>query len=116
MYENNISLPIDDPLLVTRRARHTYFFLNTRAYNVSDDSDGIRDGKITLPDELNWDLINDRGSLFVLGDRTYINSVHSQIRDMAIENGFEVQTKSLIPDLNEFEGWALVELTINKDY
>ena len=116
IYENNISLPMDDPLLVTRRARHTYFFLNTRAYNVSDDSDGIQDGKITLPDELKWDLINDRGSIFVLGDRIYINSVHSQIRDMAIENGFEIQTESLTPDLNEFEGWALVELTINKDY
>ena len=82
---------------------------------VKYDSDGIQDGKITLPDELKWDLINDRGSIFVLGDRIYINSVHSQIRDMAIENGFEIQTESLTPDLNEFEGWALVELTINKD-
>ena len=111
IYENNISIPLVDPLLLTHRSRHSYFHLNTRSYRVADDDDGELDDHITFPKELNWDLINQRGSLFVLGDSTYINSAYSQVQEMAILNGYELESNPLTPDLNEFEGWALVEFS-----
>jgi len=110
MFDNSISLPIQNQLLLTNRARHTYFLLNTRSYRVSDPSDGILDGKITFPEELNWDSIISKGSQFVLGDSTYINNAYSQVHEMAESNGYDLESKPFTPDLDEFEGWALVEL------
>jgi hypothetical protein len=110
MFDNSISLPIQNQLLLTNRARHTYFLLNTGSYRVSDSSDGILDGKITFPEELNWDSIISKGSLFVLGDSTYINNAYSKVHEMATSNGYDLGSKPFTPDLDEFEGWALVEL------
>ena len=63
---------------------------------------------------MNWDLIKKRDSLYVLGDSTYIASAYSQVQDMATSNGYKIQTKPLTPDLDEFEGWALVEMKVDK--
>ena len=115
IYENRISLPQDEPLLLTWKARHSYFFLNTRSYRAADDDDGTLDGHITFPKELNWDLIKKRDSLYVLGDSTYIASAYSQVQDMATSNGYKFETNSLTPDLEKFEGWALVELELEKN-
>ena len=114
IYENRISLPHDDPLLLTWKARHSYFLFGTRSYRVADDDDGALDGHITFPKKLNWDLIKERGSLYVLGDSTYTNSAFSQVEDMAISNGYDLESVPLTPDLDEFESWGLVELTLNK--
>jgi len=111
IFENRITLPHNDPLLLTWRARYSYFHFDTRSYRVADDDDGILDGHITFPKELNWSLIKKRGSLFVLGDSSYINSAYSQVQEMASTNGYELESNPLTPDLNEFEGWALVEFS-----
>ena len=114
IYENRISLPQDEPLLLTWKARASYFFLNTRSYRAADDDDGTLDGHITFPKGLNWDLIKKRDSLYVLGDSTYIASAYSQVQEMAASNGYKFETNSLTPDLEKFEGWALVEMKIDK--
>jgi hypothetical protein len=114
IYENRISLPQDEPLLLTWKARASYFFLNTRSYRAANDDDGTLDGHITFPKGLNWDLIKERGSLFVLGDSTYINSAYSQVQEMANSNDYKFELSPLTPDLEKFEGWALVKLSFNK--
>ena len=111
LYENKITLPKEDSLLIAANGRHLYYFFNKGSYDTTPDSEN----NIIIPKELSWDLIENGSSLCISGDTPYIRSVHSQIRDMGIENGFGIQTKSLTPDLYEFEGWGLVELTFNKD-
>ena len=112
IYENRISLPDDDPLLLTRRARHSYFHFGIGSYRVADDDDGSLDGHITFPKELNWSLIKEKGSLFVLGDSLYIKSTCSQVKQMAELNGYNLESSFITPDLDEFKGWGLVELSI----
>jgi hypothetical protein len=34
---------------------------------------------------------------------------------MATSNGYKFETNSLTPDLEKFEGWALVELELEKN-
>jgi hypothetical protein len=114
IYESKISLPHNDPLLLTLLARHSYFLFNTRSYRVADDDDGVLDGHITFPIELNWNLIKQRGSLFVLGDSSYINSAYSQVEEMAESNDYKLKVEPMTPDLDEFEGWTLVELLVSK--
>ena len=63
---------------------------------------------------LNWNLVNDHGSLFVLGDSTYIDNTFAQVSEMATSNGYTIQTKPFTPDLDEFEGWSLMELKLIK--
>jgi len=108
IYENNISLPDYNPLLLTNKAPHTYYFLNVRAFRSKLNSDGI----VRIPDELTWISVEDKGKIYVLGDRTYINSVYSQIMEMAILNGYALDLNAITPNLNEFEGWALMELSV----
>ena len=62
--------------------------------------------------ELTLDLIKDNGSLFVLGNSTYIDSTLFQVNEIAISNGYELRSTPLTPDLDEFEGWSLVELSV----
>jgi hypothetical protein len=50
-----------------------------------------------------------------MGDSTYIDSTSSQVNEMAASSGYRVERTLVTPDLNEFEGWGLVELTFNKD-
>ncbi len=71
--------------------------------------------QMKIPNELNWDLIKEKGSLFVLGDSIYIASVSPQIYEMASTNSYELESTPLTPDLDEFEGWALVEFQITED-
>ena len=115
IYENRISLPQDEPLLLTWKARHSYFFLNTRSYRAANDDDGTLDGHITFPKGLNWDLIHERGSLFVLGDSTYINSSYNQVQEMASSDGYVLKLNPITPKFDEFKGWALVEFQITED-
>ena len=86
---------------------------DTRGYRAKDYN---YDGEIDIPKNLTWDLINQRGSLFVLGDSTYINSVYSQVQEMANSNDYKFELSPLTPDLNEFEGWGLVEIEVDKFY
>tara|TARA_B100000315_G_C14188842_1_gene412383 strand:- start:138 stop:608 length:471 start_codon:yes stop_codon:yes gene_type:complete len=108
IYENNLSLPDQDPLLITDDAPHTYFLLNTRAFRSKLNSDGI----VKINPELTWSSMQNKKSIFVLGGSTYINSVYSQIDQMAISNGYKLNFDSITPDYDEFDGWALVELIL----
>ena len=110
IYEKAISIDTN-AILLTKSTRHTYFLFDTRGYRAKDYN---YDGEIDIPKNLTWDLINQRGSLFVLGDSTYINSVYSQVQEMANSNDYKFELSPLTPDLNEFEGWALVELSLSK--
>ncbi len=117
VYDHNISLP-QNALLSSYNRRHPYYFLGTRNY-LGDDSWGEILKQISAPGKfmpkLTWDLVNEHGSLFVMGDSTYIASAYSQVQDMATSNGYKIQTKPLTPDLDEFKGWALVELELEKN-
>ncbi len=110
IYENNLTLPGIDPVLITSEAPHTYFLLNTRAYRSRLNSDGI----VKINPELTWDSMQNKKSIFVLGGSTYINSVYSQIDRMSISNGYKLNFDSITPDYDEFDGWALVELIIDE--
>ncbi len=115
-YEHNISLP-ENALLSSHNRRHPYFFLGTRNHLGAESWQKVLE-EIRAPGKfmpkLTWDLVNDHGSLFVMGDSAYIDSTSSQVSEMAMSNGYLVDKKRLMPDLDEFEGWALVELTIDE--
>ena len=110
IYENNLSLPDQDSLLITNDAPHTYFLLNTRAFRSKLNSDGI----VKINPQLTWSSMQKKKSIFVLGGSTYINSVYSQIDQMAISNGYKLNFDSITPDYDEFDGWALVELILDE--
>jgi hypothetical protein len=118
VYEENISLP-ENALLSSHNRRHPYFFLDTRNY-LGDESWEIISKKISAPSkfmpELTIDLIIDNNLLFVMGDSTYIDSTFSQVNEMAASSGYRVERTLVTPDLNEFEGWGLVELTIKEGF
>ncbi len=111
IYENRITLPDDNKLLLTGKSRHPYFFLKTRSYAAHMNS---QTKQMKIPNELNWDLIKEKGSLFVLGDSTYIASAYSQVQEMATSNDYKFELSPLTPDLDEFEGWALVEFSVDE--
>jgi hypothetical protein len=110
IYEKAISIDTNS-IVVTNNHRHTYFLLDTRGYRAIDHN---YDGEIDIPKNLTWDLIEQKGSLFVLGDSTYINSAYSQVQEMANSNDYKFELSPLTPDLEKFEGWALVKLSFNK--
>jgi hypothetical protein len=114
IYEQKIVLP-DKPLLSSFRRRHPYFFLGVRNYLGNENANEIR-SQIQAPGKfmpkLNLDLINHYGSLFVLGDSTYIDSTFLQVEKMDSLNEFNVIQKPLTPNLDEFDGWSLVELSV----
>ena len=116
VYDHNISLP-QNALLSSYNRRHPYYFLGTRNY-LGDDSWGEILKQISAPGKfmpkLTWDLVNEHGSLFVMGDSTYIDSTSSQVEKLSLTNGYELELNPITPDLNEFEGWALVELSLSK--
>ena len=109
IYEQSIIIPTDDILLLTGHWRHAYFFLNTRSYGSPIIK---KNGNVKIPERLSWNLIKQKGSLFVLGDSTYINSAYSQVGKMVVSNGYELKINSITPDLDKFEGWALVKFQI----
>ena len=116
IYEQNISLP-ENALLSSYQRRHPYFILKTRNYLGNDSWEKILE-QIEAPGKfmpkLNWDLINEHGSLYVLGDSTYIDSTLSQVSEIAHVMKYTPEKNLLTPALDEFEGWGLVELTLNK--
>tara|TARA_B100002003_G_C14101199_1_gene529612 strand:+ start:233 stop:1618 length:1386 start_codon:yes stop_codon:yes gene_type:complete len=110
VYENSISLPKEDPLLVIGSGRAPYFHFNTRSYDTTPENDQIK-----IPKELKWDLIENRGFLYVIGDSTYKASVFPQINEMANSNDYILKRNSITPDLDKFEGWSIVEIAIKKN-
>ncbi len=114
VYNHKISLP-ENALLSTHRRRHPYFILGTRTYLGNDNREAIRERfeapGIFMP-ELTLDLIKDNGSLFVLGNSTYIDSTLFQVNEIAISNGYELRSTPLTPDLDEFEGWGLFNISL----
>ncbi len=118
VYNHKISLP-ENALLSSYRRRHPYFFLKTRNY-LGNDSWGKIHEQIEAPGKfmpkLNWNLINDHGSLYVMGDSTYIDSTFSQVSELARVMNYIPTKKLLTPVLDEFDGWGLVEIELDKFY
>ena len=87
IYEQNISLP-ENALLSSYNRRHPYFILGTRNYLGDDNWDSILK-QIAAPGKfmpkLTLDLIINNGSLFVLGNSTYIDSTYSQVNEIYLE-------------------------------
>jgi hypothetical protein len=117
IYDQSISLP-DNSLLSSHNRRHPYFFLETRNYLGSGSWREVLE-EIKAPGKfmprLTWDLVNEYGSLFVMGNSTYIDSTFTQVSEMSASYGYKIQTKPLTPDLDKFKGWALVEFQITED-
>tara|TARA_B100000315_G_scaffold159131_1_gene147674 strand:- start:899 stop:1525 length:627 start_codon:yes stop_codon:yes gene_type:complete len=117
VYDQETSLP-ENALLSSHNRRHPYFFLETRNY-LGDGSWQEIVNEIQAPGKfmprLTWDLVKENGSLFVIGDSAYIDSTFTQISEMVASNSYKIQTKQLTPDLEEFEGWALVEISIDNN-
>ena len=116
IYENEISIS-DEALLISRERRHPYFFLGTRTYLGADNWKIILE-KIKAPGKfipsLTLDLIKNNHSIFVLGNNEYIDSIFSDLNEIAVSNDFELEYNPITPNLKEFEGWALVELKLKK--
>tara|TARA_B100001964_G_C14127115_1_gene551071 strand:- start:629 stop:1009 length:381 start_codon:yes stop_codon:yes gene_type:complete len=114
IYDNKVSIS-NEALLSSYSTRHPYFILGVRSYLGNGSWQEIQE-KISAPGkfmpELTIELIKNNGSLYVLGNSTYIDSTFSQVNEIAISNRKEVGLNQLTPDLDEFEGWSLVELSI----
>ena len=108
VYENKISLPKNDSLLIAANGRHPYYMFKKGVYDTTPDA---KNG-IMIPPELTWDLIVDRNSLCVSGNESYVKKVNYKINNMARKNGYQIQFNSITPKFDEFEGWALVELKV----
>jgi len=54
--------------------------------------------------------------LYVMGDSTYIDSTFSQVSELARVMNYIPTKKLLTPVLDEFDGWGLVEIEVNKFY
>ena len=109
IYEENINLPNEDDLLVSLNERHPYILLNTRTYDTTVDKNT---GEIIFTKELQWPLIESKGFIYLLGDRTYIDRAFIKISKMAKSNKYKVIINKLTPELNRFKGWALVEIEL----
>ncbi len=94
LYEGDISLPAEDPLLVTDRNRHPYFFLDTRTYR----------------GDLSWELVTSRGQLFVLGDEEYIATRIDELDGLAAEHNATYSRETLTPGYSDEDGHALIRL------
>ena len=110
IYNNEILLE-PNSILITYRGRHGYILLNTSSYRSKDFN---RDGTVEISDNLSWEKIKGRRKLFVLGDKKYIKSVFSQINEVCLLKGYKLESNAITPDLDEFKGWALVELKLKK--
>jgi len=87
LHEKNISLPSEDPLLLSTFERHPYFFLNSS----------------TFQGDLTFEKILEKKGVFVLADDNYTQKKISEITSMAEKFNYSFQTRSLIPDYNENE-------------
>ena len=94
VHENKVSLPDSEPLLISEHSRHPYFFLSARTYR----------GELTL------ELISSRESLFLIGDRSFVDARLSEIGAMSAESGYSFKLRSLTPGYQDEEGHALLEL------
>ncbi len=117
IYDQSISLP-DNSLLSSHNRRHPYFFLGTRNYlgdgNWRQVLDEIQAPGKFMP-KLTWDLLNEHGSVFVIGDSSYIDSTFTQVSEISSSYGYNIETKPLTPNLDKFKGWGLVEFQIKED-
>ena len=87
LHENKISLPTNDPLLLSTFERHPYFFLNSS----------------TFQGDLTFEKILEKKEVFVLADDNYTQKKISEITFMAQKFNYSFQSRSLIPDYNENE-------------
>ena len=94
IYEEDISLPAEDPLLVTDKSRHPYFFLDTRTYR----------------GELTWELVTSRGQLFVLGDEEYVASRIDELDGLAAEHNSTYSRETLTLGYSDEDGHTLIRL------
>jgi len=108
IYENKIELSEKNSMLLTRKARHSYFLFDKRAYRISDDVDGIIDGKIPIPNSLKRDLFNNSRPLYILGDSTYISHSYNSLFSIDSISTKNLHISSVTPNLSKFSGWSLV--------
>ena len=87
LHEKNISLPSEDPLLLSTFERHSYFFLNSS----------------TFQGDLTFEKILEKKGVFILANDKYTHKKISEITSMAQKFNYSFQTRSLIPDYNENE-------------
>ena len=110
IYNEQISLQQNNSLLLTNSGRHAYFFLKSKPYRGSINDHGI----LNVPEEFSFDLVKEKKRVNVLGDSTFIANTFYYIKEMASLNGYQLESTPLTPDLDEFEGWALVEFSAEK--
>ena len=94
LHEENISLSADNPLLLTNRTRHPYFFLDTRTYR----------------GELTWNLVMSRGHVFLLGNNKYILNRIDEVDRLAAEHGAKYNMETLTPNYSDKDGHSLIRL------
>ena len=94
LYEHRISLPSEDPLLVSQHSRHPYFFLDAR----------------TFRGELTWDLISSYGEMFVLGNTEYVSERLEEIEGLAEAADVTFTRRTLTPGYQGEEGHAILQL------
>ena len=94
LYEEEITLPAEHPLLVADRNRHPYFFLDTRTYR----------------GDLTWDLVTSRGQVFVVGGAEYIATRIGEIDALAGERNATYSRETLTPTYDDEDGHALVRI------
>ena len=94
LHQQHVTLPDDEPLLISQSPRHSYFILGTRAFR----------------DELTWDVIVAQDGLFLLGDERFVSTRLVKIGDMAESAHFMFERRNLTPDYHGAEGHVLLHL------
>ena len=94
LHDQRISLPSDDPLLVSQQSRHPYFFLGVRPFR----------------DDLTWDRISVGDGTFLLGDAEFTSARLTEIERMAEQASFTFTSSNLTPGYQDEEGHAIVQL------
>jgi hypothetical protein len=94
LHEQHVTLPDNDPLLISEKSRHPYFFLRGR----------------TARGELRWDQIISHSNLFVLGSDDFVSRSLTKIKIMAEAANFTFERQNLTSGYEDEEGHALIQL------
>jgi len=94
LHEQHVTLPDEDPLLISESSRHSYFFLEAR----------------TFQDELTWDLVDSHHGLYLIGSDEFVTARLTEIESMAEEADFAFKRRNLTPGYQGEEGHVLLQL------
>ena len=92
--QQSVSLPSDNPLLISERSRHPYFFLSTRSYR----------------GDLTWERISSHGSVFLLGDGKFVSSRLSEVKELAEAANSTFRRQNLTAGYQDEEGHVLLQI------